>query len=288
LDPTAIVIAVVQKNTRLKVPRECDPVVAKIINSVWKANPDKRMKMKTIVDLLNDYHETLQSVYDRITNYSEDDEEASFLKEKPLEAYFLPSGDQVSVEGSGLEFTDLSKPSTTNNSAVTIDSYGFDSIGEKGKEKFSGESTEKSGKSSDMSYAEPFVLDNKISKKAKKGKEDDAEKSQKSTDSSNLVYAEPFTSTSGESSSRTVSRDPWLSPRRHYDSGSQTKKLRQDDSEDDSDRGRKSREQSDLSYAEPFVSGIGEKDKQKKKTKKKKTKKGQTGGITSYSMPGSD
>jgi len=42
LDAASIIISVVKKNMRLKIPASCDPVVTRIINSVWKQNPEKR------------------------------------------------------------------------------------------------------------------------------------------------------------------------------------------------------------------------------------------------------
>jgi len=48
LDAASIIIAVVKKNMRLKIPPTCDPVVTRIINSVWKQNPDKRLLEKSV------------------------------------------------------------------------------------------------------------------------------------------------------------------------------------------------------------------------------------------------
>lgn len=42
MDPLQIVMAVTKKNTRLLVPATCDPVIKKIIKSVWQQNPEKR------------------------------------------------------------------------------------------------------------------------------------------------------------------------------------------------------------------------------------------------------
>ena len=116
MDPTAIVIAVVQKNTRLKVPSTTDPVVAKIIRSVWKENPDKRCStskfavqfhqprfrrtMKAIVQLLDDYLETLQAVYDRMSDESDEEAESAGSSDMKVDAYFLPSGSRISMQSS--------------------------------------------------------------------------------------------------------------------------------------------------------------------------------------------
>ena len=42
MDPAQIIIAVAEKNTRLEVPPETDPILKKIIKSVWRSAPDKR------------------------------------------------------------------------------------------------------------------------------------------------------------------------------------------------------------------------------------------------------
>lgn len=42
VDPMKVMILVSQKNTRLKIPSTCDPILKKIMNSVWKENPQQR------------------------------------------------------------------------------------------------------------------------------------------------------------------------------------------------------------------------------------------------------
>jgi len=45
MDATQVIIAVAQKNTRLHVPPDADPVLKKIIKSVWEENPSKRYNL---------------------------------------------------------------------------------------------------------------------------------------------------------------------------------------------------------------------------------------------------
>jgi len=42
MDVAQIIIAVAQKNTRLEVPPDTDPILKKIIQGVWRSAPDKR------------------------------------------------------------------------------------------------------------------------------------------------------------------------------------------------------------------------------------------------------
>jgi len=45
MDATQVIIAVAQRNTRLHVPPDADPVLKKIIKSVWEENPSKRYNL---------------------------------------------------------------------------------------------------------------------------------------------------------------------------------------------------------------------------------------------------
>jgi len=107
LDAASIIISVVKKNMRLKIPPSCDPVVTRIINSVWKQNPEKRyllevlgthpdclfspnctrMKMKHIVDMLDKYHKTLTGLYDGLAE--ENTEEESSFGNEEIDPHFL-------------------------------------------------------------------------------------------------------------------------------------------------------------------------------------------------------
>lgn len=42
LQGVQIIIAVAKENTRLKIPRDCDPILRNILLSVWKTKPEKR------------------------------------------------------------------------------------------------------------------------------------------------------------------------------------------------------------------------------------------------------
>lgn len=84
-----IVVAVAKENTRLKIPRDCDPILKNIIISLWKERPEKRfavitlsltdcqsrMKMKDIAEKLDTYYEKLQSLYE---GFDQDEEEEGF------------------------------------------------------------------------------------------------------------------------------------------------------------------------------------------------------------------
>jgi len=74
LDPIQVVVAVTKKNTRLLIPPSCDPVLKKIIKSVWQEQPAKRMTMTNIVTMLTSYHDTLKAVYQEMSSDSDSDE----------------------------------------------------------------------------------------------------------------------------------------------------------------------------------------------------------------------
>jgi hypothetical protein len=59
VDSSQIIIAVAQKNTRLKIPKGCDPILRKIMKGVWKENPKQRMTMAQVLQTLTDYHNIL-------------------------------------------------------------------------------------------------------------------------------------------------------------------------------------------------------------------------------------
>ncbi len=59
IDSSQIIIAVAQKNTRLKIPKGCDPILRKIMKGVWKENPRQRMTMAQVLQTLTDYYNIL-------------------------------------------------------------------------------------------------------------------------------------------------------------------------------------------------------------------------------------
>lgn len=59
VDSSQIIIAVAQKNTRLKIPKGCDPILRKIMKGVWKENPRQRMTMAQVLQTLTDYYSIL-------------------------------------------------------------------------------------------------------------------------------------------------------------------------------------------------------------------------------------
>eukprot|EP01087_Luapelamoeba_hula_P003159 TRINITY_DN1296_c2_g1_i1.p1 TRINITY_DN1296_c2_g1~~TRINITY_DN1296_c2_g1_i1.p1 ORF type:complete len:955 (-),score=151.91 TRINITY_DN1296_c2_g1_i1:65-2929(-) len=81
LEAPQVIIAVTQKNTRLQLPIDCDPIIARIIRAVWKTNPSKRMKMSEIVAKLELYHDSLNEAYE-ISTDSEDETGSSERDER--------------------------------------------------------------------------------------------------------------------------------------------------------------------------------------------------------------
>jgi len=147
LDAASIIISVVKKNMRLKIPPSYDPVVTRIINSVWKQNPEKRytirkrfhpdliafrMKMKHIVDMLDKYHKTLTGLYDGLAEENTE-EETSFDNEE-IDPHFL-QGSYVNADipVADLETGQRSSTITADYSTVSDDSSSVQKTS-KGKE----------------------------------------------------------------------------------------------------------------------------------------------------------
>jgi len=77
MEPAAIVIAVSQKNTRLKIPNNCDPVVKKIIRSCWATRPSHRITFPEIVNTLSSHYDALMQIY----GHEQDDSEYDYSEE---------------------------------------------------------------------------------------------------------------------------------------------------------------------------------------------------------------
>lgn len=63
MEPLQIITAVTS-NTRLKIPKDCDPVFQRLMKQCWRQNPSHRPTFDKIADILNDYYKTLKRYQD--------------------------------------------------------------------------------------------------------------------------------------------------------------------------------------------------------------------------------
>ncbi|KAL6072594.1 mitogen-activated protein kinase kinase kinase 9, variant 2 [Balamuthia mandrillaris] len=90
-----VILAVAKNNTRLKIPGDCDPILKKIIKSVWEDRPEKRMTFTEIVRRLSAHHDALAHLYGEDQAAAEDDA-LSYLCASPRRT----SDDTVSASNS--------------------------------------------------------------------------------------------------------------------------------------------------------------------------------------------
>eukprot|EP01087_Luapelamoeba_hula_P023239 TRINITY_DN8505_c0_g2_i2.p1 TRINITY_DN8505_c0_g2~~TRINITY_DN8505_c0_g2_i2.p1 ORF type:complete len:618 (-),score=45.44 TRINITY_DN8505_c0_g2_i2:295-2148(-) len=74
LEPSQVILAVTQRNMRLQIPVDCDPVLKHIIKAVWRTNPAKRPSMARIVERLTQYCEKLELLFE--DSYDDSDSES--------------------------------------------------------------------------------------------------------------------------------------------------------------------------------------------------------------------
>src|SRR5690625_2092202 len=76
LEAPRIIIAVTKENTRLMVPNHCDPVLKKIVTSVWHRSPEKRfilflMSISFHLSISFFFRMTMSEIVKRLDGYLE-------------------------------------------------------------------------------------------------------------------------------------------------------------------------------------------------------------------------
>ncbi|ELR22090.1 protein kinase domain containing protein [Acanthamoeba castellanii str. Neff] len=63
VEPVQIITSVVG-NTRLRIPKDCDPIFAQIMKMCWRQNPAQRPSFEKLVDMLSSYYKKLHKLHD--------------------------------------------------------------------------------------------------------------------------------------------------------------------------------------------------------------------------------
>ncbi|KAL6069929.1 Tyrosine-protein kinase receptor [Balamuthia mandrillaris] len=127
LDAAQVIVRVSKENTRLKVPKDADPILAKIIRKCWKEKPEQRITFQQIVDKLSSHLSALEAIYGtNQTSESDSESEADAMKTYAVEEEDDGrSSSSRSSSSSAADGSELTITTTTNDATLSSVFFGI-------------------------------------------------------------------------------------------------------------------------------------------------------------------